>query len=52
MKIISTKFSGLKIIHSKIHKDSRGFFKEDFKKKILRKKILFLVVRLAQKKMY
>ena len=38
MKIISTKFSGLKIIHSKIHKDSRGFFKEDFKKKNFKKK--------------
>ncbi len=33
MKIISTKFSGLKVIQSKIYKDSRGFFKEDFKKK-------------------
>ena len=32
MKITSTKFSGLKIIRSKIYKDSRGFFKEDFKK--------------------
>ena len=32
MKIKSTKFAGLKIIESKIYKDSRGFFKEDFKK--------------------
>ena len=36
MKIISTKFSGLKIIQSKNHKDSRGFFKEDFKKKFFK----------------
>ena len=33
MKITPTKFSGLKIITSKIYRDSRGFFKEDFKKK-------------------
>jgi len=38
MKIISTKFQGLKIIQSKIYKDSRGFFKEDFKKKFFKKK--------------
>ena len=38
MKIISTKFSGLKVIQSKIYKDSRGFFKEDFKKKFFKNK--------------
>ena len=38
MKIISTKFQGLKIIQSKIYKDSRGFFKEDFKKKFFKDK--------------
>ena len=38
MKIISTKFSGLKVIKSKIFKDTRGFFKEDFKKKFFREK--------------
>ena len=37
MKITSTKFSGLKIIQSKIHKDKRGHFKEDFKKKYFNK---------------
>ena len=42
MKIISTKFSGLKVIESKIFKDTRGFFKEDFKKKFfLGKKFVF-----------
>ena len=42
MKVISTKFSGLKVIQSKTHKDSRGFFKEDYKKKILKdKKFIF-----------
>jgi len=38
MKIISTKFSGLKIIQSKSYRDSRGFFKEDFKKKFFKNK--------------
>ena len=38
MKIIPTKFSGLKIIQSKVHRDSRGFFKEDFKKKFFKNK--------------
>ena len=38
MKIISTKFSGLKIIQSKNHKDNRGLFKEDYKKKFFKNK--------------
>ena len=38
MKIISTKFSGLKVIKSKSHKDSRGLFKEDYKKKNFKNK--------------
>ena len=38
MKIKSTKFSGLKVIQSKSHKDNRGLFKEDYKKKFLKNK--------------
>lgn len=38
MKITSTKFSGLKVIHSKTYWDNRGFFKEDFKKKFFKNK--------------
>ena len=38
MKIIATRFSGLKIIQSKNFKDKRGFFKEDYKKKIFKNK--------------
>jgi len=38
MKIISTKFSGLKIIQSKSYKDNRGLFKEDYKKKFFKDK--------------
>ena len=33
MKILSTKFLGVKVIQSKIYKDSRGLFKENYKKK-------------------
>ena len=33
MKILSTSFTDLKVIQSEIHKDYRGFFKEDYKKK-------------------
>ena len=38
MKIISTRFSGLKIVQSKNYKDSRGLFKEDFKNKFFKNK--------------
>ena len=37
MKIISTKFKGLKIIKTNIFKDQRGFFKEIVKNKIIKK---------------
>ena len=30
MKILSTKFLGVKVIQSKIYKDSRGLFKENY----------------------
>lgn len=36
MKLLNTKIIGLKIIKSKIYIDKRGFFKEVFKKKILK----------------
>ena len=38
MKIVSTKFSNLKIIQSKNYKDNRGLFKEDYKKKFFKNK--------------
>ena len=38
MKILSTKFLGVKIIQSKIYKDSRGLFKENYKKKFFKNK--------------
>ena len=38
MKVINTKFSGLKVFQSKSYKDNRGLFKEDYKKKFLKNK--------------
>ena len=38
MKILPTGFEGLKIIQSEVYKDYRGFFKEDYKKKIFKNK--------------
>ena len=38
MKILSTKFLGVKIIQSKIYKDNRGLFKENYKKKFFKNK--------------
>ena len=50
MKIISTKFSGLKVIQSKSHKDSRGFFREDYKKKFFKdKKFIFGCISSSKK---
>ena len=36
MKVINTKFRGLKIIQQKKHGDSRGYLRETFKKKVIR----------------
>ena len=35
MKLLNTKFDGPKIIKTTIHKDTRGFFKEVYQKKII-----------------
>lgn len=50
MKLKSTKFKGLKLIFSQVHKDKRGFFREVFKKKFLsKKKFVFTCVSLSRK---
>ena len=36
MQIKKTKFKGLKIVTNKIYKDSRGYFKEDFKQALFK----------------
>ena len=50
MKIKKTKFNGLKIISSKIHKDKRGHFREIFKKKLfVKEKFVFTCVSSSKK---
>ena len=45
MKIQSTKFKGLKVITSPVHKDRRGIFREIFKKKFFKeKKFIFTCI--------
>ena len=41
MKIIKTKISELVIIKSKKHRDARGFFREIYQEKVLKKKFVF-----------
>ena len=36
MKVINTKFKGLKIIQQKKNVDNRGFLRETFRKKIIK----------------
>ena len=50
MKVIITKFKGLKIIKSKIFYDNRGFFREVIKKRILGKNFLFDCMSESKKK--
>ena len=41
MKIIKTKFKDLVLMQSKNHEDNRGFFREIFIQKILKKNFVF-----------
>ena len=42
MKLINTKIAGLKLIKSQIFKDNRGYLRETFRNKLI-KKNLFLM---------
>ena len=52
MKIKSTKIKDLKIIKSKIYKDRRGFFKEDFKQSNFKNKFIFGCMSRSKKKCF
>ena len=41
MKLSNTRIKGLKIIKTKVFFDNRGFFKEIYKNKLMKKKIYF-----------
>ena len=50
MKIKSTKFKDLKVVFSKVHRDSRGSFREVFKKKFFKSKnFVFTCVSTSKK---
>ena len=49
MKKIKTKFKDLFIIQEKIFKDRRGWLKEEFKKKFVKKSLIFTVVSNSKK---
>ena len=49
MKKIKTKFKNLFVIKTKIFKDNRGWLKEEFKKKIVKRSLLFTVVSNSKK---
>ena len=49
MKIIKTKFKGLFVIEKKKFKDSRGYFLELYKKKIINKDLFFTCISFSKK---
>ena len=49
MKKIKTNLKGLFIIKSKIFYDNRGFLREAFKKKIIKKNLIFAIVSKSKK---
>jgi dTDP-4-dehydrorhamnose 3,5-epimerase len=46
---MKTNISGIKIFKSNIHKDNRGFFKEVYKKKNLKRKLIFHCISSSNK---
>jgi dTDP-4-dehydrorhamnose 3,5-epimerase len=48
MKLISTKITGLKLIKSQIYKDKRGFLRETFRNKLIKKKFIFDVMSFSR----
>ena len=52
MKILNTKFNGLRIIEGIKFDDSRGYFREIFLKKLFKKKNLFFGVCQNKKRMF
>ena len=50
MKVIKTKISGLKLIKTKIYKDKRGFLKEVFKQKVIKKENFIFDIMSRSKK--
>tara|TARA_Y100000389_G_C17328416_1_gene446758 strand:- start:363 stop:881 length:519 start_codon:yes stop_codon:yes gene_type:complete len=49
MKLISTKITGLKLIKSQIYKDKRGYLRETFQNKLIKKNFIFDVMSFSKK---
>ena len=49
MKLISTKISGLKLIKSQIYRDKRGYLRETFRNKFIKKNFIFDVMSFSKK---
>ena len=49
MKIKSTKFKGLKIVFSPVHRDNRGFLKKFLKKNFSKHKFVFTCTSSSKK---
>ena len=49
MKKIKTKFKDLFVVNTKVFKDKRGWLKEEFKKKFIKKDLVFTLVSNSKK---
>lgn len=49
MKLIRTKIPGLRIIKSNIYKDKRGYLRETFRNKLIKKKFIFDIMSFSKK---
>ena len=49
MKKIKTKFKDLFVVNTKVFKDNRGWLKEEFKKKFIKKNLVFTLVSSSKK---
>ena len=52
MKIIKTKLKDLFILKGKIFYDQRGFLREAYKKKIIKKNLIFAIISKSKKKCF
>ena len=49
MKIVKTKFKGLYVFEGQTFKDQRGFLRECFRKKIIKRNLVFSIVSKSKK---
>ena len=49
MKLIKTKIAGLRLIKSQIFKDKRGYLRETFRNKLIKKEFIFDIMSFSKK---